>query len=277
MDDPRIIHGYNARLDGERFPAAAPFFPERGCSLPAPFALDSKVVSFPSMDSSLQFSLPETAPGITLPGTVLFPQATMPLFIFEPRYRRMLEEVLGGNHLMIVATQDEERARSGDAFEPYHPAATLGMVQSSQKNSDGTSSILVQGIIRVNAETTCQEEPYRVFAMRPVESEAGAPALDLEKKATHLIALIRRRSELGGGISREILRFFESIDNPEILADIVAFTLVSKTDQKLRLLRSPVITSRLDILLALLREEIREIELIARLKGGLDEDRIPWN
>ncbi len=201
----------------------------------------------------------------------------MPLFIFEQRYRKMLEEVLDGNHLMIVATQDEERARSGDGFEPYHPAATLGMVQSRQKNPDGTSSILVQGLIRVNAETTCQEEPYRIFAMRPVESEAGAPALDLQKKATRLIALIRRRSELGEDISREVLRFFESIDDPEVLADIVAFTLVSKTDEKLRLLRSPVVASRLDILLDHLREEIRRIELIARLKGGLDDDRIPWN
>ncbi|MGE9290375.1 MAG: LON peptidase substrate-binding domain-containing protein [Puniceicoccales bacterium] len=229
------------------------------------------------MDSEIPYSLPDTVPGMTLPDVVLFPQATIPLFIFEPRYRKMLAQVLDGNHLMLLATQDQERALNEDTFEPYHPAATLGLVQSCQKNPDGTSSILVQGLIRVNAETTYQEDPFRIFSIHPLPSEPGASPLELEQHANHLNALVQRRSEVGSKLSKEILRFFDRIDDPEILVDIVAHTLVPKTEMKLQLLRSLVITKRYELLFDYLTKEIQELELSDKLKGKLDEDRIGWN
>lgn len=229
------------------------------------------------MDSDFSFSLPETVPGMTLSDVVLFPQATIPLFIFEPRYRKMLAQVLDGDNLMLLATQDQERARSEDVFEPYHAQATLGLVQSSQKNSDGTSSILVQGLLRVTAETTYQEDPFRIFSIQPTPSEPGATPLVLEKHADHLNALVQRRSELGNQISKEILRFFDSIDDPEILADIVSHTLVSQTDKKLELLETLIVSKRYELLFQYMRKEIQELELIAKLKGGLDDGRIDWN
>jgi Lon protease-like protein len=229
------------------------------------------------MDSEIEYSLPETVPGMTLSDVVLFPQATMPLFIFEPRYRKMLAGVLEGNHLMLIATQDKERSQVEDTFEPYHPTATLALVQSSQKNSDGTSSILIQGLIRVTAETTFQEDPYRIFSIQPMASEPGASSLELERHASHLNALIRRRSELGSTISRELLRFFQNIDDPEMLADIVSYTLVPRTDVKLRLLQTLPVAQRYDLLFTYFQEELQELELIARLKGGLDNNRIDWN
>lgn len=189
----------------------------------------------------------------------------------------MLDDILEGNHLILLATQDQERAREGGTFEPYFRQATLGLVQSSQKNPDGTSSILVQGLIRVTAEATCQEDPYRIFSIQPMASEPGATSLELEKHATHLNALIQRRSEVGSRISREILRFFDSIDDPEILADIVSHTLISQTEKKLQLLEALVIADRYEILFDLLRKEIRELELIAKLRGNLGDDRISWN
>lgn len=214
---------------------------------------------------------------MTLPEVVLFPQATLPLFIFEPRYRKMLANVLAGDRLMLVATQDRDRARQGDGFEPYHTQATLGLVQTSQQNEDGTSSILVQGLIRVCAVTTCQEEPYRVFGIAPVQSEPGGSSLELERKADHLHALIRRRSELDGRISREMLRFLEKIDEPEILADLVAHTLIEDTAAKLGLLGTVSVAERIDRLVAHLRGEVRDLDLARKLKGGLSDDRITWN
>ena len=44
------------------------------------------------MSSSV--TLPEQLPVMPLPGAVLFPHALLPLYIFEPRYRKMLEHAL---------------------------------------------------------------------------------------------------------------------------------------------------------------------------------------
>ena len=47
--------------------------------------------------------LPESVPVMVLPGVTLFPNALLPLYIFEPRYREMLEEALGSARIVAMA------------------------------------------------------------------------------------------------------------------------------------------------------------------------------
>ena len=63
------------------------------------------------MSSSV--TLPEQLPVMPLPGAVLFPHALLPLYIFEPRYRKMLEHALPtASHVLRDADQAES-ARIG--------------------------------------------------------------------------------------------------------------------------------------------------------------------
>ncbi|HVU15963.1 MAG TPA: LON peptidase substrate-binding domain-containing protein [Candidatus Didemnitutus sp.] len=61
--------------------------------------------------------VPPTLPVMTLPRTVFFPQALLPLHIFEPRYREMLRDVLATTRIFAVARLDPSRANStGSGF-----------------------------------------------------------------------------------------------------------------------------------------------------------------
>src|SRR5262245_34551461 len=44
--------------------------------------------------------LPETIPIFPLPDAVLFPNASLPLHIFEPRYRQMVADALEGDRII---------------------------------------------------------------------------------------------------------------------------------------------------------------------------------
>ena len=44
--------------------------------------------------------LPEVIPVFPLPGAVLLPGTHLPLHIFEPRYRAMVEDAIGGDRLI---------------------------------------------------------------------------------------------------------------------------------------------------------------------------------
>ena len=62
------------------------------------------------MSSSV--TLPEQLPVMPLPGAVLFPHALLPLYIFEPRYRKMLEHALQ-QHRIFCVTLVNRAARIG--------------------------------------------------------------------------------------------------------------------------------------------------------------------
>jgi ATP-dependent Lon protease len=77
---------------------------------------------------------------------VLFPGVPLPLHIFEPRYRQMLNDIRAGNNLFGLSYFD---ASTSDKEIP--PAGTVGCVAEvteTQPLPDGRSNILTVGLIR---------------------------------------------------------------------------------------------------------------------------------
>src|SRR6266498_3423213 len=97
----------------------------------------------------MEITLPDEVPVMTLPNTAFFPQALMPLHIFEPRYRQMLRDVLASNRIFAVAGMNLERLSEPGSFEPSYRVAGVGIVRACQKNDNGTSNLLLQGLCRV--------------------------------------------------------------------------------------------------------------------------------
>ena len=54
----------------------------------------------------LEVTLPDEVAVMTLPGVAFFPQALLPLHIFEPRYQHMLRDALDSHRLFAVAGLD---------------------------------------------------------------------------------------------------------------------------------------------------------------------------
>src|SRR5262245_9906724 len=94
-----------------------------------------------------EIMMPAEIAVMTLPEGTFFPQALLPLHLFEPRYRLMLKDALATHRLFAVARLDSNLA--AQRFEPSHRIATLGLVRACQKNENGTSNLLLQGLSRV--------------------------------------------------------------------------------------------------------------------------------
>src|SRR5689334_25299008 len=91
--------------------------------------------------------IPPEVPVMTLPNATLFPQALLPLYIFEPRYRQMLADALHSNRMFSVAMQ-----KPGNSREIPAPVAGLGLIRVSVGHRDGTSHLILQGIARVELQ-----------------------------------------------------------------------------------------------------------------------------
>jgi Lon protease-like protein len=66
----------------------------------------------------LEIQVPDEVPVMTLPNVAFFPQALLPLEIFEPRYRHMLRDVLATNRIFAVAGLDWARPRPRTGSSP---------------------------------------------------------------------------------------------------------------------------------------------------------------
>src|SRR2546421_8534262 len=98
--------------------------------------------------------LPRETPVMTLPNATLFPQALLPLYIFEPRYRKMLADALHSDRMFAVAMQ-----KPGSSRETPSPVAGLGVIRVSVRHKDDTSHLILQGIARVELEQAVRYRP----------------------------------------------------------------------------------------------------------------------
>src|SRR2546422_8633740 len=73
---------------------------------------------FPYTTLFRSITLPEELPVMTLPNVAFFPQALMPLHIFEPRYRQMLRDVLATNRLFAI-DRKSTRLNSSHGYISY--------------------------------------------------------------------------------------------------------------------------------------------------------------
>jgi len=121
-----------------------------------------------------EIEIPKEVGVITLKGSVLFPQAMMPLFIFEPRYREMLRDALEEDRIFAVAAADEQAIEAGAENEPSHKVASIGIVRACKKNDDGTANLILQGLTRVRFDEVVAELPYRRAKISPLLSVEDA-------------------------------------------------------------------------------------------------------
>jgi Lon protease-like protein len=121
-------------------------------------------------------------PIFPLPQVVLFPEAVLPLHIFEPRYRAMLQHCLASYGAMVVAQLlpgEDEQGRPRIAL-----TAGGGIVIEHQPLPDGRSNIVLLGQARL-ALTELDPEVDRPFRMAraTVLEDLASPVPDHDRSA----------------------------------------------------------------------------------------------
>lgn len=218
--------------------------------------------------------VPETVPVMTLPHTVFFPQALLPLHIFEPRYRQMLRDVLCSNRLFAVARLDSAQA---DAAEPLSAIASIGIIRACQKAENNTSNLLLQGLCRVEVKAVVREAPYRIIAIKPVKTTPGTHHAGLELLRLEIMRLLNLRRRLGTPAPKGMARFLESIEDPDTFADIAVFNLCEDSALKQQLLETLETRRRLQLFATALKVEIEKQRLRRKLQGRLPDDHVTDN
>jgi ATP-dependent Lon protease len=219
--------------------------------------------------------LPLEVPVMTLPSATLFPQALLPLYIFEPRYRRMLADSLKSHRMFSVAMQKPGRTR-----ETPCPIAGLGLIRVSVDHSDGTSHLILQGLTRIELGQPVQYKPYRVHSIKPLQAKP-VDNVKVDALLAKVHELVEQRIELGpsptfppwktssskskkqgadeeASVSiPEIMQYLQNLPDADTVADLVSCALLANAEERQTILETIEVESRLRFLIRFMLAEIR--------------------
>jgi Lon protease-like protein len=197
--------------------------------------------------------LPNAVPVMPLPGVLLFPNALLPLHIFEPRFRDMLDRALQDDRMLCVALVRPERQQWRSSAD-FFPVSTVGLIRACVGRSDGTSDLILQGIRRVKFSEFEQEAPFPIARIKPLKTRTKL-TVETDALAAKVLEFYTRLKESGRELPEKIDRYLSEMNDPEMLADLIAATFISDATRRQQLLEELDLNQRLRLLIQYLREE----------------------
>jgi Lon protease-like protein len=197
--------------------------------------------------------LPEKVPVMPLPGVLLFPHALLPLYIFEPRYRAMLEYALNRNRMFAVALLNPQRTQ-WHSTRDFFQIAGVGLIRACVGCGDGTSNLILQGLARVRFTEFDQEEPFPIASIERLESD-NVCSVETEALSAKVLELYSRLKGDGRQLPAKIDQYLSDLGDPEMLADLVASTFITDASRRQHVLEELSVNQRLRLLIQYLRDE----------------------
>jgi Lon protease-like protein len=103
--------------------------------------------------------------------TVLFPHASLPLHVFEPRYRVLMQDCLEGDRRFgVVLIERGSEVGGGDQRSTL---GTRGVITKAAELPDGRWLLVVQGECLVEVEQWLPDDPYPVALVGEVQVVPG--------------------------------------------------------------------------------------------------------
>ncbi|MGW8323340.1 MAG: LON peptidase substrate-binding domain-containing protein, partial [Thermodesulfobacteriota bacterium] len=215
--------------------------------------------------------LPEALPILPVRDAVIFPYMTIPLQIAREISMQALERALKEQRMLLLLSQ--KNARQDDPGpEDLYTIGTVCMIVRMLKEDDGRVKVLVQGLAKARVREIVFQEPH-LFCKIDAMQEPVLSSIPIEVEA--LMRSVRDTLDdfLGTkNLPNEILMLTENINDPGVLADLIAANLNLRVPEAQRLLECTDPVHRLEKVGEELHREIELTRMQTRIQSQAKEE-----
>lgn len=141
--------------------------------------------------------LPPSVPLFPLPDVVLFPGVSLPLRIFEPRYRAMIADALEGNRVIGMVLLRPGYEADYEGRPPIFAVGCAGEITQVERLANGEYTLVLRGLQKFHVMSEAPGGAYRVAQITPLpeplpEPQAAAIRAERQRAAMLLAPVIDR-------------------------------------------------------------------------------------
>ncbi len=228
--------------------------------------------------------LPDLIPILPLYDAALFPKMVLPLVVMEPASVLLVDEAMAAKRIVgLVVSRKHLEAEKAEKPTMEKPAAeemaaigTAAMILKMAKTEDNKAQMLVQGLTRFKIAGFVEGKPYLQARIAPL-TDIVQQDTETEALKTNLQNLFEKIVELSPGLPQEIAAMAKSLQDPGLLADMVASTINSTTAEKQEVLEILDVKKRLKTVTRIATQQLDILELgkkiQSQVKGDMDRSQ----
>ena len=179
---------------------------------------------------------------------VLFPGMSMPLHIFEPRYRTMIARCLA-EQIEFGVGLIREGVEAGGPAVPFD-VGTMARIVQSEEQEDGRYQIAIVGTRRFRILNLSGDQPYLTGNIQLIEADYGAEGPEgdtVRQLADTVTALFAEYYRLTLALAEQWQERIGLPGDPAALVDFVGSRLAAPAGIKQRLLEAPTVAAALEL------------------------------
>ncbi len=214
--------------------------------------------------------LPSEVGVLPLRDTVTFPDMLVPLNIGQPRSVELINEVLRGDRTIAMVASRNPQVETPSPDDLYD-VGVLGVVARMIRVPDGTLRVLIQGGQRIRITGWVRTEPYLVAEIEELP--------DVVNPSPELTALMRNVQQTFTDIIEQVPYLPEelqvmvaNVDDPSVLAHLIAGALRIPTEEKQALLEEVDVAKRLRRLSEILAREREVVAIGSKIQSQVQSE-----
>ncbi|MCH8274702.1 MAG: endopeptidase La [Armatimonadetes bacterium] len=212
--------------------------------------------------------IPDELNVLPLRDSVVFPMLIAPLSVARPTSVQLIDETVSGDDRIIGVVAQKDPNVETPGFDDVFGFGCAVIIRTLVKMPDAIR-LIVQGVVRFRVKSAIQEEPFLRAKIEIVEESSAPPgAADQVEALRRTVAqLFERCVTLSPQLPDELRSLTEAVQEPNVMADLIAAHMPFAIEDKQQVLESVDIHDRLRLLVDLLGREARVLELTSKVQS----------
>ncbi len=216
--------------------------------------------------------IPDTLPILPIVDTNLFPKMVLPLVLIQKEAIDLIDEAMAGNRMLGLLLSKRSDIDSKHTADDLHRIGTVAMILKMSKMEDEKAQLLIQGLNRFRVMDYLQGRQYMQAQISVLKSRNADRNKENRALMANIVEQYEKIVELSPGLPSEMGHMIKSLQEPNVLADMVASTINAPVKEKQNVIELLDVNLRLKKVTRLVNDQLEILEMGSKIQSQVKED-----
>ncbi len=216
--------------------------------------------------------IPDILPILPIVDTNLFPKMVLPLVLIQHEAIELIDEAMAGNRMLGLLLSKRSDIDSRHTADDLHRIGTIATILKMSKMEDDKAQLLIQGINRFKVKKFLQNKHYMQAQINVLASKNSGQDKENRALMANLIKQYQKIIDLSPGLPAEMGHMVKTLQEPNVLADMVASTINAPVKEKQKVIELLDVNRRLKKVTRLANDQLEILEMGSKIQSQVKED-----
>ncbi len=217
-------------------------------------------------------NIPSTIPILPIVDTNLFPKMVLPLVLIQHEAVELIDEAMAGNRMLGLLLSKRSDIDSRHTSDDLHRIGTVAIILKMSKMEDDKAQLLIQGMDRFRVKEFLLDKKYMQAKIDVMKSRNADRNKENRALMANIVEQYEKIVELSPGLPSEMGHMIKSLQEPNVLADMVASTINAPVHEKQKVIELLDVNRRLKKVTRLVNDQLEILEMGSKIQTQVKED-----